>query len=372
MHNMIRNFRPNKNVMVSGMDRIRAQNVNHKVWDYLKRYQSSYFVEQKLYWEVKKNKAKLEEKSQQISSLMVQCEAYYKSVESAPMEIKPLLLYYGMVGLSKCLILSGDNKYTLSAIEEANDEHSTHGLGFSAKNPAERQIRDSNEILNEFCKIQISGVYPLLRQCYSNLPIAPQTKLSVKELLSLVPEFYKEYVLYFNEPPLTWHCYSHMGKNETTDTIQIVEFADWDFLQHRKDEKEKYPDTIVRWFPELSDNYEKKEGVDDFFWLKDKATSVDDYIFVSDLMTLEQYAFSKINGIRVTDIDVHFLLMFILSNLVRYRQDKWAKLIRRQENDQIFLIESFIELSAQKFPLLILRELDNINYQFSGQVATLG
>jgi hypothetical protein len=370
---MIRNFRPNKNVTISGMDRIRAQNVNHKVWDYLKRYQSSYFVEQKLYWEVKKNKTKLKEKSLQISSLMVQCEAYYKSVENAPMEIKPLLLYYGMIGLSKCLILAGDNKYTLSAMEKENDAHAIHGVGFTAKNNIERQIRDSDEILNEFCKVQAHGVYPLLRQCYSDMPVSTvNNKFTVKELLSLIPEFYKEFVLYFNEPPSSWHCHSHMGKHETTDTIQMIEFVDWDYLQHRQNEKEKYPDTINRWFPELSEKYEKKEGTDDFFWLKEDAKSVDDYIYVSDLMTLEQYALAKLNGVRLTDIDVHFLLMFILSNLVRYRQDKWAKLIRRQENDQIFLVESFVELSAQKFPLLILRELDNVNYQFSGQVATWG
>jgi hypothetical protein len=76
----------------------------------------------------------------------------------------------------------------------------------------------------------------------------------------------------------------------------------------------------------------------------------------------------KLNNIGLCDLDVHFLLMFILSNIVRYRQDKWSNLIHRRENDEMFLIESFLEISAVKFPWLILRELENKDYEFVDDV----
>ncbi len=371
---MIRNFKPNKNPPLSGLDRIRAYNQNQKIWEYLKRYQSNSFVQKKLRREITRNRGQINLKAAQISSLMVQSEKYYEAAVNAPLEIKPLILYYGMVGLSKSLILSGDNTYTLSALAPDNRDHSTHGLKFGTQNPNDISIRDGKRISNEFCYAATSptriGLYNLLRACYSNTPIPNDTRVAIQDLLSLVPEIYKEYRAYFKQKPRSWGADAHFGVNNINDTIQLIVFEDWYYHTQQINRRERYPNSILRNFPELSTLYTREPNSDDKFRLNNNAVSIDDYIYVSQLMTLESFALKRLNGFSVSDIDIHFILMYILSNLVRYRQDKWSRLIRRLDNDEMFLIESFIEISSVKFPYVILRELDNIDYVFTGQVAT--
>lgn len=373
---MIRAFKPNKNPPISGLDRIRAQNQNQKVWEYLKRYQSSSFVQKKLRKEIATNRGLINLKAAQIASLMVQSEKYYEAAASAPLEIKPLILYYGMVGLSKCLILSGDNIYTLSALAPDNRNHSTHGLKFGAQDTNDITIRDGKRISNEFCYVATSptiiGLYNLLRSCYSNTPIPNNTRFTVQDLLSLIPEIYKEYLAYFRQKPRSWGASANFGANNPNDTIQVIKFVDWYSHSQRINRRERYANCILRCFPELNTLYTREPNTDDRFKLNNNAVNIDDYIYVSQLMTLETFALKRLSGFSFSDIDVHFILMYILSNLVRYRQDKWSRLIRRLDNDEMFLVESFIEVSSIKFPYLILRELDNIDYVFTGQVATLG
>lgn len=375
---MIRNYKLNKKPNVSGLDRIRTIDQNNKVWEYLKRYQSTNYVKKKLNKEIVNNRNLIKVKSEQISSLMIQCENFYQASTISSPEIKPLILYYGMVGLSKCLILSGDNTFTLSALAPSNRNHSTHGLTVSPNpgNMVDMMIRDSRHISNEFCYIVTSasrvGLYNLLRQCYSNTIIPNNTRFCVKDLLSYIPEQYKEFLSYFRSKPNTWHCDAHFGVRNINDTIQLIEFRDWDYLIQRARSSERYKNTLTRCFPELLTLYALQPGSDDKYMLNSNATSIDDSIYVSQLQTLETYAFKKYLGYAMSDFDIHFILMYILSNLVRYRQDKWARLIRRVDNDEMFLVESFIEVSQLKFPFLILRELENVDYVFTGQVAIYG
>lgn len=372
---MIRNFKPNRNQPIAGLDSLRTVDQNRKTWEYLKRYQSSSFVEKKLKRENTNNTNLIKKKAAQIASLMVQCEKYYESAGNSSLEIKPLVLYYGMVGLSKALILSGDNKYTLSALDPDNIDHSTHGLTVSPRNNLDKTIRDSNHLVKEFCYVATTpkkaGLYNLLRKCYSDTVLPNKFRLNIQTLLSLLPEIYKEYLSYFKQKPNCWECDAHFGISDTNDTIQLIEFRDYCYIT-QKTKNEKYSNCIKRCYPELTTLYNKEPNGEDRFRLKTNARSIDDYIFVSQLLTLETYALKRLNGYCLCDLDVHFMLMHILSNLVRYRQDKWSRLIRRLDNDEIFLIESFIEISFLKYPYLILRELDNIDYVFIGQVGTWG
>jgi len=266
----------------------------------------------------------------------------------------------------------------LSALAPSTKNHSTHGLTVAPKprNTADMHIRDSRHIENEFCYTVTSpnrvGLYNLFRQCYSNTIIPNNTRFYVKDLLSYVPELYKEYLSYFHSKPNVWHCDSHFGIRNINDTVQLIEFRDWDYVIQRARKNEAYKNTITRCFPELLTTYTLQPNSDDKYILNNNATSIDDCIYVSQLLTLDTYAFRKYHQYSISDFDVHFILMYILSNLVRYRQDKWARLIRRIDNDEMFLIESFIETSQLKFPFLILRELENMDYVFIGQVATFG
>jgi len=280
-----------------------------------------------------------------------------------------------MIGLAKCLILSGDNEYTLSYKESINRNHRHHGLSFAANNQTEKTIRDGNRLLKEFCRVISNdskiGLYNLFRQCYSNTQLPNNFKISVETLLSLVPELHNDFYTQIKKKPRCWGCYGHYKIKKLGSSDQLIEFKDY-YYHFQKQKGEKYPTTIKRCFPILSSRYKQVKNSEDKFLLKGEAKSIDDCIYISDLLTLNKYALMQVDGYTFSDLDVHFLLMFILSNLVRYKQGKWANLIQRKCNNDIFLIDSFINISATKFPWLILKELDNYDYTFIGQVATYG
>ena len=70
-----------------------------------------------------------------------------------------------------------------------------------------------------------------------------------------------------------------------------------------------------------------------------------------------------INNIRLTKLDVYFIIMFFLSSLVRYNPTQWNK-ICIGEDPQIFIINEFLRLSEKVFPNLILNELTGLNHIF--------
>lgn len=375
---LIRQFRPNKNPSISGMDSFRTTNINETTWQFLSRYKSKSFVESKLASELVNNSQLVSIKAEQISAMMTQTEKYFSSAKVASPEIKPLIIYYGMVGLAKILILSGDNAFTLSALDSGNDAHGSHGLTVKPGrgNTLDQQIRDGSGIFDEFCYVASdsssrngSGLFNLMRSCYASTEITKRTRISIKELLARIPELYKQYIAQFGEASKTWGCSASF--EALGNPIQRIVFEDWFYVTQRGNQQESYRETIERVFPDVTSLY-RQEGQEDMFVLNSPATSVDDYIFVSDLLTLEHYAIARFNNFSLTDIDIHFLFMFMLSNLVRYRQDKWAKLLNRVDNGEYYLVEQFISVAETKFPLLILQELDNVNYRFLGQVATWG
>lgn len=53
----------------------------------------------------------------------------------------------------------------------------------------------------------------------------------------------------------------------------------------------------------------------------------------------------------------HFLLMFLLSSLARYRPEEWGKIIEGKGSVEIYPIRKFLRVSARRFPNLIINEL---------------
>ena len=61
---------------------------------------------------------------------------------------------------------------------------------------------------------------------------------------------------------------------------------------------------------------------------------------------------------KISDLNVHFILMFFLCHISRYKAPLWKEIIEgTQKSENIALIEKFIEVSEIKFPKLILDEL---------------
>lgn len=370
-----RNFIFNKNPQISSLYTIRSSDILRTIWKYLGRYKSVEYVRSILTPQVVRNSTLVDKKAEQIAFMIRQAEDFFKSAREGDVSIKPLLTYYGILGLAKCLIISGDNKYTLEATQLDYSEHGSHGLSWKADTyiPSQIAARDSDILTQEFCTTKTKGIYPLFRKCYSDIMPPNNTGIDMETLLSLIGENWQAYHSYFSRAPRVYGCDD--PKNGDAEVIgdnkQIIGgFSDYYYLFHKQG-GENVRQCLERIFPELNALYDR---VGNSFRSKQQVTTADSHIVFSRTQTLQGFALIQpFNNFKLTEFDIFFLLFFILSNLCRYRQDKWYRITQRiAVPDEYFLIENLFEIVQYKYPLLILQELEGKDYRFIGDVATFG
>jgi hypothetical protein len=67
------------------------------------------------------------------------------------------------------------------------------------------------------------------------------------------------------------------------------------------------------------------------------------------------------------DLDVHYMLMFLLSHIARYKTSLYKEIIESGKRTEIItLMEKTLEVSENKFPKLILDQLLEQYFLFSG------
>lgn len=363
---MIRKTTFNRNIEASDENTINVINLRQVIWSHLSRYESADFVKERLLKQgAGKDKVKI--KTSQITSTIRQAKNYYLSAYSSDFSVKPLILYYGMEGLAKALILLGNNDYTLSS----NDIRA-HGL--KSENNRNNNVR-KYELADEYCIIEILrdrrsgtiknlGLFNTLRKCYSDKPI-DNVKFTVKNLLSLFPENYRQYYDFYKTPPNSWKVRTVSQPSSSDEILNIdLDEQNFSFKTHKKQFKIA-PNCAKSFFPDLKTNYIERYGPPLLFDFTGDLSLFDNRLYVSHLLSSERYILNTLHGYRMSDIDIHFMLMFILSYIVRYKQDNWALSLSRQiDSYGYFLIENFIQVSEIKFPLLILQELDDRIYDF--------
>lgn len=368
-----RKFIFNKNPQIGSLYTTRSLNILATIWKYLGRFKSIDYTKSVLASQIITNATLIDKKAEQIAFTIRQAEDFFLSAREGDISIKPLLTYYGIIGLSKCLILAGDNPYTLSATPLDYSAHGSHGLGWKARSTSEISARDSDSLTNEFCKPLSNGVYPLFRNCYADVPIPITTVINIETLLSLIGENWQLFNSYFSKAPNVYNCDDPKNGGAVTpaDNKQIVGHFSGTLFSFHKQGSENEQQCIERIFPELTTLY---EPLGSNYRSKADVTSMDSHIVFSRTQNLEGFALIQpFTNFKLTDFDIYFMLFFIFSNICRYRQDKWFKITQRMSNpDEFFLIENLFDVVQFKFPLLILRELEGKDYRFIGDVATFG
>lgn len=71
------------------------------------------------------------------------------------------------------------------------------------------------------------------------------------------------------------------------------------------------------------------------------------------------------NSIYLSQISVHFLILYLLSMLSRYYVNLWLGENSSDESRYFYIIEKFLDISERKFPNLVLNEILNKEIIFS-------
>jgi hypothetical protein len=255
---------------------------------------------------------------------------HYELASLAPVELQPLLLFYGLTQLIKACLLTVDPDYPKTTAVLA------HGASTRKKK------KKDYTFFEDEVRIQKYGLVTHFSTTCFGLKQLEGKKFSMQDLVERIPDFNQLFAdVYGHEPFFPINCKNgrevdipsqilddlHMTSSrfvnflETNGHVKISDFREANGKVHLKFQGE-----MTRFFPTtLAGQYyapRLREHYDD-----------------------------------LPEILVHFLLLYNLSMICRYETEWWNELFHHFGADELPFIESFLRLTAKKMPLLTERYL---------------
>lgn len=258
---------------------------------------------------------------------------YYTAAENVTDLTSPLLLFYGMTNLAKVLFMATHGKLSPSR---------SHGLLI---------VDESFPFQDQSVRVTQDGTFPQFHGCFSKQNL-DSLSFSLKELLSLIPEIKVNFETVYNQKSNAIKVQRHkLG-------ISLVD-----------SEFQKYGDlNIISKIPEIRKRYGEPQFFEDHAFLFSVNSDVQDCTTIA--LSGEEYLVLPLTRgedlLILPEMSVHFLIMFILGILSRYASRQWLDLQIGSKTGEIYIVQKFLEVTTRKFPNLILNELHDRQFVFTG------
>ena len=320
---------------------ILTEDPNKELWNQFKQFEN-YGVCLNYLKKCKKfdNSEKFKFRANLIKHYITQAKEYYFSARDASVLTKPTLLYYGASCLVKALIIS-KRCY--------QDDSTGHGI----------EVHKSNvDDLMDFRIKPVKGTFLQLYQVLENknTKLIKSIDFNLEDLLSFIPELRDDFENIFN-------------KKSLTIKVDRIRDEDGEYLYYEGD---YFSDvSILNDFFNNIPNFDKyylpplvsPKGIVCF-----KRPQSNEDIVLRNIMG-EEFLVSSLqsseNFIYLSQITVHFLILYLLSMLSRYYVNLWLNEKSSDETRYFYIIEKFLDISERKFPNMILNEILNKEIVFS-------
>lgn len=342
----------------------------------------------------------------EIIACLQQGRLFYEAAASAPLEIRPLQLFYGMVGFAKALICS----YKFSSLATLPQ---THGIkDTSASNSRIEDLRvkigqkgifqEFNNViaeLNRFCFFDDSNTPQALYIRSAKADQIADIEMSLKELLSRIPKLESIYRNTFQEDANVDQIsfYNPSNGNGYWD-LRIEDpklFVDRESLREIVSRWRIKYQFLKKWSLVSADHCwghsnicfgnVSNAGIDEFgedflvgdgnrYEAKTKPyeTSQERLILSDSLPPLAggynsafPYTVAPFNDLFISEFSFQFLSLFLLSSLVRYRPKNWVHALTKAVYSEapaddrcLALIETFLDLNSASIPSLVVEVLN--------------
>lgn len=319
---------------------ILTENPNKELWNQFKQFEN-YGVCLNYLKKCKKfdNSEKFKFRAKLMKYYITQAKEYYFSARDASVLTKPTLLYYGASCLVKSLIITK---------KCYRDDSTGHGIKIFKSN-----VDDLMDFRIKPVKGTFLQLYQVLEKKETN--IIKSMNFNLEDLLSFIPELTSDFENIFNKKSLAIKVdrikdedgeYLFYGGNYFSDFSILNDFIN------------NIPNFDKYYFsPSVS-----PKGVVCF----KRPRSGD--VVLRNIMG-EEFLVSSLqsgeNSIYLSQISVHFLILYLLSMLSRYYVNLWLSEKSSDKTRYFYIIEKFLDISERKFPNLILNEILNKDIVFS-------
>ena len=274
-----------------------------------------------------------------IAGCFRQSEAYFTAAENSPIDISPLLQYYGAATL-----LAG-----ASALVRGNQlPIKGHGMALNASNI--RRIADAQMIPRGNGALQqFAGIFSLGCQFVNGEP------WTMEEILGSIPDLKQDFESCYQEAvPYTVPIEIVKRDRGSLERIAIEELRRF-----------KAPENALTNVENLRQSYLIPEHTNQYVILRRKIESPEIGTYSLFNQKHLQIAHSK-KGQMLTPSQVinMFMGMFSLGFLSRYHPEFWNPFVRSDETGELLLVEKFIAVCQRYFPNLVLNEIQKSRIQF--------
>ncbi|PYT47089.1 MAG: hypothetical protein DMG44_19265 [Acidobacteria bacterium] len=344
--------------------------------------------------------------AREIIACLLQGRLFYEAAVSSPLEIRPLQQFYGMIGFSKALIVSSQ----LKSLTTLRQSHGLRDISAGGSRIADLRVKIENagtfQAFNDVVAAltRLSYIDSQTRSRRIAIPSASSAQLTgceltLKDILARVPTLESLYRMTFGGDAQTASIDLQTGFQGEDQEFRI-RIDDPEIVEDRATLKQ----IVDRWrsrFPLLQSwrlasaqqawgntviylRNTPSLGLDEF---SDEYLALENGAFQerpipgdqNQRFTLEQgirpvagglgrriYAMAPINDTYLSEFSVHYLGLFLLSSLVRYRPQAWAHAVSRSsfpgepaDDKSLSLIERFLDINQNEIPEMVVKVLNS-------------
>lgn len=341
--------------------------------------------------------------AREVAACLQQGRLFYQSSESTAIEIRPLIQFYGLSAFAKAIVIARELR-SLSTLRQS------HGLtDISVDNSRLQDLRvrianggtfqDFNDVIAPLSRLRYHDVNYM--QATLHIPSTMSkglvgVELSLRDVLSRIPGLEDLYSATFKVPANVVRVTLGPGPS-VSDQDWTLRVDDHEVFKDREhlvrivgDWRSRFP-FIAKWrlveatrawdrsvlefanrMPPTDEFDEKtlKEHGNSFGVSRNSSTT--DIASILDPLaggyTGAPAAIAPFNqGIFFAEFSLHFLALFLLSSLVRYRPDSWIHAVSRTtiqnapaDDELLALLERLLTLNQHNTPLMVSRMLNPI------------
>ncbi|WP_083402514.1 YaaC family protein [Bacillus sp. MUM 116] len=259
-------------------------------------------------------------------------QIYYEQAEKAPLILKPILLFYGLVHLIKACILTIDPAYPETTTVLA------HGVS------TRKRKKQNYQFFHDEVKLQKNGLFPFMSEKMFHMKQLEGEKVIMEELLRLIPEL--DDLFFLLEGTRTFEIlHNHGGKFEIPDKLLDHYHMTESRLKEYLTLKSMHPISFSdKGLTLMFDGLSQKKG-SPFKYHLEKG----DWVL----------PVQKSEFFHLPELLIHYLLLYNLSMIARYETEWWSELTKMMPNRDFPFIQSFLTITSRKGPFLIYEYLMN-------------
>ena len=308
-------------------------------WNLLHLFQSTSHTQKFLqsiynYHHIEESAKKSYEKCYPFMYYLEQGELYYTQAMNAPFSIKPMLLFYGLVHLLKACVLTVDPSYPKTTNVLAH--------GVTSRKRKKQNYRFSQDTV----KIQKHGLLPHLFEKIYFIQHFDGEKISMGQLLEQIPEL-AECHFYLNG----FNPFITIEKEGTQYKIPSKALDHFYMTPRRMKE-------FLNQLHPIKLHWKKANENEMLFTVEGHAQLKQPFRY----NVVEKKYVLPCNKTRVMllpEIIIHYLLLYNLSMISRYETEWWKELIKLKPTNDYPMIDSFLNITMNKSPALILSYLQS-------------